>query len=244
MRKGTAYGESAVFKCFDLSQAAATEEDLLRERDLFSKMTSIQGKSVPRLLISGYTHDRLLGFLAYSAGTDTLDTKCTRREAEQAKAALSDVHACSILHGDVDLRNFVRAGAPDGQSEGCVLISRFVAPLPRHSLDLSNMSQTGCPALDGNSKGSSIEHAITPRDQADAIRTSGGIPSNTAAVRSHTTGAAEGYGDHKSEAAIQGNQQRTEHILDSSSAAHGGEENDMSDYKGAMHGTGPHATYR
>lgn len=53
------------------------------------------------------------------------------------------------------------------------------------------MSQTGCPALDSKSKGSSIEDAITPRDQADAIRTSGGIPSNTAAVKSHTTGVEE-----------------------------------------------------
>lgn len=85
----------------------------------------MQGKSVPRLLISGYTHNRLLGFLAYSAGTDTLDTNCTRREAEQAKAALSDMHSCGILHGDVDLRNFVRAGAPDGQSEGGVWATDF-----------------------------------------------------------------------------------------------------------------------
>ena len=75
--------------------------------------------------MSGYTHDRLMGFLAYSAGTDTLDTMCTSREAEQAKAALSDVHGCSILHGDVDLRNFVRAEAPDGQSEGCVWATDF-----------------------------------------------------------------------------------------------------------------------
>ena len=52
------------------------------------------------------------------------------------------------------------------------------------------------------------------------------------------------FGDHKSEAQIQGNQQMTESILDASNLAHGGEENDMSDYKGAMHGTGPHATYK
>lgn len=52
------------------------------------------------------------------------------------------------------------------------------------------------------------------------------------------------FGDHKSEARIQSNQQMTESILDASSAAHGGEENDMSDYKGAMHGSGPHASYK
>ena len=75
--------------------------------------------------MSGYTHDRLFGFLAYSAGTDTLENGCTRREAEQAKAALSDVHGCSILHGDVDLRNFVRAGTSDGQSESHVWVIDF-----------------------------------------------------------------------------------------------------------------------
>lgn len=54
----------------------------------------------------------------------------------------------------------------------------------------------------------------------------------------------QSIGDHRSEARIQSNQQKTESILDASSFAHGGEENDMSDYKGAMHGSGPHATYK
>ena len=42
MRQGTVCGEPAVLKCFDPSRAAAAEEDLLRERDLFNKMASIQ----------------------------------------------------------------------------------------------------------------------------------------------------------------------------------------------------------
>ncbi|KAK9867439.1 hypothetical protein WJX84_005501 [Apatococcus fuscideae] len=110
----------------------------------------------------------------------------------------------------------------------------------------SRMSHTGCPVLDGDSNGSSIKQATTPRNAADAIRTSGGIPSNTADIRSNKQDAshASQFGDHKSEARIQSNQQMTESILDASSAAHGGEENDMSDYKGAMHGSGPHASYK
>ncbi len=88
-------------------------------------LEGLQGKSVPRLLMSGYTHDRLFGFLAFSIGTDPLEVRCSRQEAAQAKAALSDVHGCSILHADLDLRNFVRAGASDGQSDGRVWVIDF-----------------------------------------------------------------------------------------------------------------------
>lgn len=54
----------------------------------------------------------------------------------------------------------------------------------------SRMSHTGCPVLDGDSNGSSIKQATTPRNAADAIRTSGGIPSNTADIRSNKQDAS------------------------------------------------------
>ncbi len=113
------------WKCAHVLAALCARHEPFAKATSTHELDGLQGKSVPRLRMSGYTHDRLFGFLAFSAGTDTLETGCTRREAEQAKAALSDLHSCSILHGDVDLRNFVRAGVSDGQSEGGVWVIDF-----------------------------------------------------------------------------------------------------------------------
>ncbi len=49
LRRGTACGKPAIFKCFDFSRTPAAEEDLLWERDLFSKVTSIQVGPVARI---------------------------------------------------------------------------------------------------------------------------------------------------------------------------------------------------
>ncbi|KAK9838011.1 hypothetical protein WJX74_009751 [Apatococcus lobatus] len=77
MRWGMVAGAAAVFKCFDFSHAASAEDDMLQERNILVRMSAIQGRSVPQVLMCGSTHHRLLGFLAYSAGDRTLALGCT-----------------------------------------------------------------------------------------------------------------------------------------------------------------------
>ncbi len=62
LRRGTACGKPAIFKCFDFSRTPAAEEDLLRERDLYSKMTSIQVGPAARISSNAGLADLLHSF--------------------------------------------------------------------------------------------------------------------------------------------------------------------------------------
>ena len=73
------------------------------------ELTALQGTFMPKVLAAGYTHDCLMGFVANTAGGNTLDAGCSQLEAEHAKKALRMVHSCNILHQDIHLANFLRA---------------------------------------------------------------------------------------------------------------------------------------
>lgn len=79
----------------------------------------VQGSYVPELLTFGTTHNGGMAFLAISPGGSTLEEDCSSEDLENARSALHKVHSCGVLHGDVSLRNFVRA-PQEGNSSSLV----------------------------------------------------------------------------------------------------------------------------
>ena len=68
----------------------------------------LQAEYVPKVLRYGLTHGGGMAFMAMTAGGSSLQSGCTKEEAEMAKMALGQVHACGVLHGDISAANFIR----------------------------------------------------------------------------------------------------------------------------------------
>ncbi len=72
----------------------------------------LQGVHIPRLLTEGTYHRGLAAFIAIEAGSGPLSTEMLRARpeiAEKVVRSLAAVHQLGVLHGDVQLHNFVVA---------------------------------------------------------------------------------------------------------------------------------------
>lgn len=72
----------------------------------------LQGIHIPRLLAEGTYHRGLAAFIATEAGGGPLSIEILRSRpllVDQALQTLAAVHQHGVLHGDVQLKNFVLA---------------------------------------------------------------------------------------------------------------------------------------
>ncbi len=77
----------------------------------------LQGVHIPRLLAKGTYHRGLAAFIATEAGGGPLSIEVLRSRpqlAEQVLQSLAAIHQHGVLHGDVQLHNFVVA--PDNMA--------------------------------------------------------------------------------------------------------------------------------
>lgn len=87
------------------------------EVDAYSRMLSLQGINIPKLLGQGQIHDRMHAFTATSAGGSALTANILQDHPEmkqQAMLSLDALHWHGTLHGGVALHNFVVCD--DGQA--------------------------------------------------------------------------------------------------------------------------------
>ena len=81
-------------------------------RMLVSMSVLLQGVHIPRLLAEGTYHRDLAAFIATEAGGDSLSIEMLISHpqlAEKVVQSLAAVHQLGVLHGDVQLHNFVVA---------------------------------------------------------------------------------------------------------------------------------------
>ncbi|KAK9841581.1 hypothetical protein WJX74_008255 [Apatococcus lobatus] len=109
LREGKCCGQDALFKVFDFFKRPEALATLEEEAGIYERMTTIQGAYVPRILQVGLSYGGGMGFMAMSAEGPSLTGGCSPLEHDQAKKALQQVHACGVLHGDVNASKIIRA---------------------------------------------------------------------------------------------------------------------------------------
>lgn len=117
MAHGTWHDLPAVYKVWDLGDSLEPLLNMQAEVDAYSRMLSLQGINIPKLLGQGQIHDGMHAFIATSAGGSALTANKLQDHPEmkqQAMLSLDALHWHGTLHGDVALHNFVMSD--DGQA--------------------------------------------------------------------------------------------------------------------------------
>ncbi|KAK9826050.1 hypothetical protein WJX74_008021 [Apatococcus lobatus] len=133
LREGKCCGQDALFKVFDFFKRPEALATLEEEAGIYERMATIQGAYVPSILQVGLSYGGGMGFMAMSAGGPSLAGGCSTLEHDQAKKALQQVHACGVLHGDVNASNFIRAADGSSHQNG-ILVVDFVESIYLSSL--------------------------------------------------------------------------------------------------------------
>lgn len=116
--QGLVDGQVAALKLFH-SRKQGAEEAYEHELKMYKDLAILQGKTIPRLLCSGFLMFTDTLFLALSFEGDGLDEAYSGLEVpDEVEAgmvkALSELHQVGALHGDVRLANF--ASSDDGRT--------------------------------------------------------------------------------------------------------------------------------
>jgi tRNA A-37 threonylcarbamoyl transferase component Bud32 len=82
-------------------------EELLQEKRVYQKLQSLQGRIIPLFLWYGeLVRGKTIVFVTEYSGS-SLPEKLNKTQVASAKTALNKIHAEGVLHGDVELRNFL-----------------------------------------------------------------------------------------------------------------------------------------
>ena len=90
------------------------QEEMYFERNIYTKLSSIQGKYIPTFYFAGVMHPKYMsGFATSYEGTSLskkIVTELDDKLKRQAIYALGQIHKLGVLHNDVELRNIVFQG--------------------------------------------------------------------------------------------------------------------------------------
>ena len=103
---------SIFVKSSDMCKHIEKHNMLINENEIYKKLESLQGTSIPLLLFSGMVFAISFGIVTTDCGTSFEEVgmeNISMKNRQQAVMALQSIHQLKVLHGDVALRNILQS---------------------------------------------------------------------------------------------------------------------------------------